>query len=520
MKQVLHIFQKDVRHYWREGTVAVALMAAFAWNDMRSWAGEGSVGYSGIGGLLSDRFLLGLVEVLLPIAWAFVIVRVIQGESLVGDRQFWITRPYEWKNLLAAKVLFVLVFVNFPLLIADIFLLAKAGFPPTRYLAGLLWMQVLMTLFPILLIAVLATVTANILQVGLAVLVIALYLIGMISLSEQIPSSSFSSSIADSAQTVLLIGTSVAVVLLQYARRETGKSRWLIIGFAAVLLLILVATPYQAVVAHQYPMLGDGQQPPVQLALLPAEKPADTDIANQEKEVQIQIPLSVSSISEESIVVLSGVMVRIESPDGVSWNSGWRSSGTSLYPEQTETHIDFSLKKNFFERVKSLHVKTVISLAFTVFDDQNRRRFVTPDGEFVMPDVGLCSTEAGYTRGIQCRAALRTPSSLLITSDLSETTCPAREGESRAKPGEVARDWHQNSYSGPAEFGISPLKSVSFYLRTSSNSKARTIDGICPGTPLVLSKPEPVRRARTQLEFNGLQLADYRLKSISFGLWK
>jgi hypothetical protein len=281
-----------------------------------------------------------------------------------------------------------------------------------------------------------------------------------------------------------------------------------------------VATPYQAVVAHQYPLLGGGQQPPVQLALLSPEKPGDINFPEQEKEVQIQIPLGVSGISPDSIIVLSGVMVRIESPEGIGWNSGWRSPGTLLYPEQTGTQINFSLKKNFFERVKSLPVKTAISLAFTVFHDQNRRKFVTPDGEFAMLDVGLCSAEAGYTRSIQCRVAFRTPSSVLITSDLSETTCPAREGELRAKPGEIARDWHQNSYSGPAEFGISPLKSVSFYLRTSKNSKESIINGICPGTPLVLSNPEPVGRTRTQLEFNGLRLADYRLIWSRFGLRK
>jgi len=30
---------------------------------------------------------------------------VVHAESLVGDRQFWITRPYEWKKLLTAKAL-------------------------------------------------------------------------------------------------------------------------------------------------------------------------------------------------------------------------------------------------------------------------------------------------------------------------------------------------------------------------------------------------------------------------------
>src|SRR5438128_955136 len=100
MKQILHIFQKDVRRYWREVAISIALVAAFARNELQSWAGgSGAVGFSDIRGLLTDRFLSSSVDILLPIAWALVIVRVIQGELLVGDRQFWVTRPYEWKKL-------------------------------------------------------------------------------------------------------------------------------------------------------------------------------------------------------------------------------------------------------------------------------------------------------------------------------------------------------------------------------------------------------------------------------------
>ena len=148
MKQILNIFKKDVRHYWHEGVVSIALMAAFAWYDVRSWANGGVTGYAYEAGsfFFDSRFLSGLVNVLLPISWAFVIVRVIQGESLVGACQFWVTRPYEWKKLLAAKILFIPVFINFPLLVADVILLAKAGFRPTHYIVGLLWMQAMIAL--------------------------------------------------------------------------------------------------------------------------------------------------------------------------------------------------------------------------------------------------------------------------------------------------------------------------------------------------------------------------------------
>jgi len=64
----------------------------------------------------------------MPLSWAFLIVQVIHGEMLAGHRQFWITRPYEWKKLLAAKVLFMVSTINLPVLVADVYVVHKAGF--------------------------------------------------------------------------------------------------------------------------------------------------------------------------------------------------------------------------------------------------------------------------------------------------------------------------------------------------------------------------------------------------------
>jgi hypothetical protein len=417
MNQVFHIFKKDARRHWRETAVSIAIMAAFAWNEVFGWGHEHDLA-SGLIGFFGLQFLSSLLQALVPISWAFVIVRVIQGESLVGDRQFWITRPYEWKKLLAAKLLFILAFVNLPLLIADVVLLAKAGFAPTSYIAGLLWMQLLMTLIFILPTAALATVTASVVQAGVTLLVIVLYMIGMAALSSEIPSSSFSGP-ADSLTGVLAMGTCFAVIHWQYSRRKTAGSRWLIGGLAVALLLILVATPYETIVAHEYPQLTVGQ-PPAQLAVLPAKPRAAGDVFDDtEKEVQIQLPLAVSGVADGSIVELSGIMVVVEGPGGVRWNSGWENSGSSsLFSDQQSTQISFKIKKRFFEQVKSSAVNAHISFLLTVFRDKDRREFVTPVGQFAMPEVGLCVAESRFYHRIHCLAPLRRPSSLLVTSDM------------------------------------------------------------------------------------------------------
>ena len=512
MKPILSIFRKDLRRYWRETAVSIVLLAVYAWNDVKEWAGESNVAaYGGIGGVFSHRIISRLVVVLLPAAWAFLIVRLVQGEALVGDRQFWITRPYEWKKLLAAKILFVALTINLPLLLVDIVLLARAGFPPAHYVTGLLWMQVLISLTLILPIATLATVTASVVQSILAVLGIVLYMIGVAALVSVIPSSSFSDP-ADSLELGLLVATCVAVILCQYARRNTAASRWLIAGLAVAVVLIVIATPYNAIVNREFPRIGADEHLPVQFALLPPEPAASADVSDNE--VEIQIPLSTSGIADDSIVVLSGVLVSLDGPRGWRWNSGWQSPGTSLFPDQKNTQVRFTLRKRVFDRIKSDSVRARISIALTVYLDQNRKRFVTPQGEFSIPEVGFCTAAVSYLREIHCRAPLRTPSSLLISSDLSKTTCSARDGESRAATSQIVRYWTEHSDSGPAELGISPVKTLDLFLWSQDAVPSKAISGICPGTPLTLSRPEFFQRTRTELELDNLRLADYRLRDV------
>jgi hypothetical protein len=189
MRQILHVFRKDVRRHWPEAAVSIALLLVHGWNEVHLWYNEEPLG---IWGLFGFRFLSGLLIALVPIAWAFMFVRVIHAEPLVGDRQFWVTRPYEWKKLLAAKLLYALVFINIPMLVLQVYLLAKVGFNPLTYAFGLVWMHGLIALFFLLPVAAVAVVTSSVIQVLLTTLVIAVYLIGMALISGQIPSASFS----------------------------------------------------------------------------------------------------------------------------------------------------------------------------------------------------------------------------------------------------------------------------------------------------------------------------------------
>ena len=516
MSQIINILTKDLRRYWRESAASLALLIIYAWNDTRGWAGE-FASYSGIGRFIGYQVLSGLISVLLPIAWVFLITRAIQGESLVGDKQFWVTRPYEWKKLLIAKLLFLTLTINLPLFIVDLALLAVAGFHPFHYLAGLCWMQLMISLVIVLPTVALATVTASVVRMMLAILGITIYMILVAGLHSLIPSSSFGGP-AESLQFDLLIGACIAVILWQYAKRKTSQSRWLTAALGLVVALIVVATPYDAIVRREFPLLSAGEQPPKQFALLPPEEEAGRwthAASDNDDESQVYLPLATSNIPNDTILVVSGYKIWIDAPNSLHWSSGWESHGAKLFPDDTRTVLSVSMKNSFFERVKSAPVTARVSLLLSIYHDGKRRDFLTPEGEFQIPEAGFCSAETSYLRQLRCRVPLRGPSSLLITSDLKETTCPALGNESKAETQEIARDWTQSSESGPAEFGISPVKTLVMYLwaRHVTTQQVK-ISGICPGTPLTISNPEFVRSARVELELNGLRLDEYRVPQL------
>ena len=187
MKQILHIFAKDFRHFWPEILISLALVGALVWIYPSTWLSQNGL-YAVSGGaflpsMLEAGLLAGLLTVLIPVSWWLLIARVIHAEALVGDRQFWVTRPYEWKKLLGAKVLFLAVFLYLPLLIAQCLLLFRAGFHPLSFFPGLLFNLLLITAVIVLPLLAITTVTATFAGLTLTLLAGLVCFIGYIAIS-------------------------------------------------------------------------------------------------------------------------------------------------------------------------------------------------------------------------------------------------------------------------------------------------------------------------------------------------
>jgi hypothetical protein len=518
MNQITHIFKKDARHHWIEILLCQAALVTFAWYEVHEWQHpEADLGIA--------SYLPGIVYALLPVSWWITIMRVMQGESPVGDRQFWVTRPYEWKKLLAAKALFILVFLNLPLFCAQVFFLMKAGFAPLPYVPGVLFMQLMLTLVPFVPMVALAAVSRNIGQALLAVLAVVLFLAAMLALSTVVHDSPLSPDTSDWLQFSVLMITCMATIGTQFKRRKTGRARVFLASGPVIIFIIIFAVPYLVQGDSEYALFSGGSNAPFQARLY--EKPSPPMVPpDKDRDVEIAIPIVTPGPNHGYLAYVRAARLNLEAADGFQWDSKWQGVYTLFLPGQTSWRQNFTVSYKTFEQMKSLKFKAKISLAVEILQDHDARQIKAGKGEFEIPQAGKCQVGARNLSSIDCRSPLLKPKTLLIQTESGDSTCPLPENKNEGDdeeedtaastpPNFTAYAWESNKNDDPAEYGLNPVQSFSLYIW--GRDSRRTSVRICPGTPLTLSFPQLVQRARAEFEINQFNLEEYRQEPLRIG---
>jgi hypothetical protein len=506
MNQILHIFRKDVRRHWPDIVVALAVLAAYAWHQTGEWHPRDITSQ-----MLHDR-LLKWLPFAVVLAWSFLIARVVLAESLVGERQFWITRPYDWRKLLTAKLLYLVAFFSFPLLLIQAILLWRAGFSPTPYLAGLLLLALWWVSLVIPPVMTLAVVTSNIAQFFLVVLGIAASIIGIAIFGDQLQRVEFlpAELIPEWVGPTLLLAAAIMAIILQYARRRTLQSRLLLFSVGTAVIIVSLIQKEKGFLIREYPQLPSAERLPIQISLDPSVSDRGTASIEYNK-IPVRIPLIFSGMAENSVVYVNGAMVDIEAPGAMHWNSGWFGMHEQIFPSREKLGILFTVDKSFFEPVKSTSVTLHIFLALTTLRSQETRRVMATAGDFEALGGAVCSMWRDDASSLHCRAPLRKPS-LAVSVFSQESTCPLDEGDEAPSAG---FDWEWNSDTSPVELDLSPVQTFDFSFWRMQWEKGNRHNFLCPGTPLNFQTLREVQRARTGLRIDGIRLADYQPKEQS-----
>ena len=208
MHLALHILKKDLRRLWPGIVVALLLSAALTYS----------------GATRDADWLEG--EALLLVTWAVLLALAVHEDPLVGDRQFWLSRPIRRPILLGSKLLFAAAVVNVPSFLSDLIILSARGFEPWHWIPHLFWKQLALTVGFILPVIAVAAILQGFAQMSLAtiaILAVSIYLSGLVPMLR-----SEWKGIKDiRVDTFFAILGLVAalVVYLQFSRRRTWQAR-------------------------------------------------------------------------------------------------------------------------------------------------------------------------------------------------------------------------------------------------------------------------------------------------------
>lgn len=505
MNQILHIFRKDARRHWPEILVSVVLVAVFVWYQPRKWTGQ----------VIPIRFVSGMLNILpalLVLSWAFLIARFVQGESLVGDRQFWITRPYDWYKLLASKLLSILVFIHVPLLIGQFILLKMGNFSLASSLWGLV--QIHFMLFSTLVLASLAvaTVTSGIGQAALALLILFLIFLGIAGISSLVPNSGMVDDV-DGVEGLLVLATSATVLVVQYIYRKALLARLIIAGAFTAGILILVLTPYEFMIQRNYPL-------PTKDHPLPANITFDRTLsfAHEGKqqsprfadEVEIEVPFQVQGLGDKSVVQLHAVKLDLVLPSGQHWTSHWHSLSRVISYGRTRVWPSISIEKKFYNSIKDTPVKAEISLLLKSFRLGAATSIAVAGDRTLLPGNARCLDDIS-DNWLHCFSALKRPKPVFIMAELPNSECRVTK-EATAQQSWAASPatyWDLENDTG-AEFDFSPVQDFSVGLARFYYFEDLDIRlPICSGTQLLVSKPEFQYNVRDKIDLGEITLANY-----------
>src|SRR5271157_445977 len=367
MHEIVVILQRDLRRLWWQIGVAAAMSATHGCLDaLRAGVSPGGVEVS--------------LDILLPLVWACLIAQAIHQEALVGDREFWMTRPYRWPRLLAAKALFAALCVHLPSFLTDAAILLARGFNPLTALPQLLGKQLMLAGVLTLPAMALATVLSDLTQFAVAVPILFLAMDLSVKGRPRFPSVYIA--------VAFLAVAAVAVAVLQYRQRRTGLARILAIsgGLAAGALAALTTFAPLPAAAPGVAAIG----PTLRLAADRRIYPACVNGGG----VYVEIPVVAAGFPKADYSKVGSLSVELTGAKGVRFApgrapgmfAGWESG-----PDGAPVALTVSLPRAAYDLLASGKVAAAGKLDLQIFRAPPVRLRVGESRQ--APGIGRCSSQ-------------------------------------------------------------------------------------------------------------------------------
>lgn len=482
MMQAFHIFRKDLRHLWPEFGVYVLLLLAYAVAAPEVRPGSGS----------PDSLVLisvRLLTYLIAIAFFVLIVRVIHEERLVGVEQFWITRPYRWSSLLIAKVIFIFACVVLPFVVMQGWLLSQAGLGMLASPSGMtrsLLMICLIVWLPFTLIAAITSTLSEAFMVLIGVLVVWVSLLLSLFRGEGL---TMSPPFAFEVLAVFFAALLSGVLIYQYAKRHTSRSRIALAVIAALFVLLLYGfanahfgSPVRALIRSRYPVSSESS-----LCLVYLPGPVAYEYRNEDTHVPrgfvgITLPVRLEGLPVDYKLHNTNVSFTVDA-QGFRYVSPWRSATVG------DGSLSFVVPQKVFDRVATgdahLHLEFLAEKL-----RPGASQVVSASDSFRVPGNGRCVLNHGVP---VCQYAYWLPVPTRVKASDDHGACGASNSTGSA---------YTTLRLIPAGTNVDPVIQQALHLGST----------VCSGSQLTFSEYYPAGNFRLELDLPSVNLGQYKTR--------
>ncbi len=490
VQQPVHILRKDAIHLWPEILVSVALLVAYAWAETQSWAPSD--------GTFNPAVLaLVVLRLLIPVSWLILTSRLVHDEELVGDRQFWITRPYTWYSLLLSKILFVAVFVCLPFLLMQSWLLHHAGLYPTLLIPAMLKNLLFIAAAFLVPFFVIAAVTATFVRYISSVLVGFLYLFIVLAVVGFNWPEALSAPYLDHIFSATILVLILAALIIQYARRKTLIARVILLAVPLVFVVFALLAPINFLVDHRYPDTSAGTVTFNSDALL--QQPSGKLFTFRHK-VGITLPvnLHLTGLSNQSALQVQRYRVTLTGPNGFHYASDWATDQANFSPLQTTSNLSFRLPQSVYDRIHDTPVSLHLQLGTQSLVPGTPYTVKAQETAFPLPGHAAC-TVSSDDGTLDCRFAFANPTFQQVQATVHNGNC--------LTPGPATAPAFGVLTPTMTPFGFSPVEIIHTSLSV-GESKA----SLCAGTPTTFTPLEEGTYSRLTLDIPSITLDPYAIR--------
>jgi hypothetical protein len=354
-----------------------------------------------------------------------LIAVLVHQDAIVGARQDWLVRPVKRTDLLAAKVLLLLLLIQLPMLVAGVAGGVANRFALSQSLSASfsqnLYFLIGFTL-PILAFASLTKGMAEALSSAFTifVVIIALEALVMAWNGGNPLGPTVNTGIAWIPQAVRLLIyllAASAILALQYLHRATPTSRFLL-GAAILLCLLSQIVPWEyvfswqeaihsnpetrgSVAVHFDPNVGQFRSPVIMNSRLDQANLSGNRRPDHDEGTNIYLPLRISGMPHNSILKVDRAVAHIVSADGkvkTVVNSANELGNFEMPSEDRKiarsvpVYEPIRVRGDIYNQVKDRPVTLQVDYSITVLQHVSTGSIAAIDGNQRLPGLGWCHT--------------------------------------------------------------------------------------------------------------------------------